>query len=319
MPVPEGDAAYHAAWAPAAYAHQAPARTLGTASRLIIGVFAAALLFVAAVAMTRDSRTIAGNAMEAPGAAAAVAKTRASSDGSSSKKVQKVHELGTNPLLGAGIRLTDVTCPLPALGRSDDELRAFYEAQISCLDDAWRPALHRVGEPTIKLLLQVKVSQTSRCGQAPDSQKALAYYCAGDSTIYAPSDWMLRAVSLNKGSHLATIAHEYGHHVQNESGILEAASSKMTSDDESSPDDLERVRRIELQANCFGALFVAAAAGRGDISASTANAAIADYGNTSDSDTHGSRKHQLSWAMAGFEKKTTAACDTWSVPTSEVT
>jgi hypothetical protein len=318
MPVSKEDAAYDAVWVPPAYAHQASAGTLSTLSRVIIAMFAVALLFVAAVVVTRDSRTITGNAMEAPGGAAA-AKARASSDGSTSEKIQKVYELGTNPLLSAGNRLTEVTCPLPVLGRSDDELRAFYEAQISCLDDAWQPVLQQVGEPTIKVLLQVKVPQTSHCGQAPDSQKALAYYCAGDSTIYAPSDWMLRAVSLNKGSHLATIAHEYGHHVQNESGILDAASSKMTSDDESSPDDLERVRRIELQANCFGALFIAAAAGRGDISASTANAAIADYGNTSDSDTHGSRKHQLSWARAGFEKKTTAACDTWSAPASEVT
>ncbi|MDT7728983.1 MAG: uncharacterized protein QOI21_5559 [Actinomycetota bacterium] len=293
-----------------------PSRQLGAASKVIIGLFSAAL-FVVAVLVVNSGRTISGHALEAPGAAAE-AKTK-QSEGSGSTRAEKVYELAQNPLLGAGVRLTDVTCALPALGRSDAELTAFYEAQITCLDEAWQPALRQVNEPTAKALLQVKIPQVSRCGDAPDSKKALAYYCPGDSTIYAPREWMLEAVGVNKGSHLATIAHEYGHHVQNESGILVAASNQMTTDDESSPDDQERVRRIELQANCFGALFISAAAGRGDISASTANAAIADYGNTSDSETHGSRKHQLSWAQAGFKGKLTAACDTWSVPASEVT
>jgi predicted metalloprotease len=308
---PPGDP-YRPAWMP-----ERPPSRLGTGSKVIIGLFAVALFFVAAVVVTPGARTIPGQALEAPGAAAEAKAQR--SEGAGSKKSEKVIELATNPLLGADVRLTDVTCELPELGRSDAELTAFYEAQISCLDNAWHPALQKVGEPTSKALLQVKIPQVSRCGDAPDSKKALAYYCPGDSTIYAPREWMLEAVGVNKGSHLATIAHEYGHHVQNESGILNAASQQMTSDDESSPEDLERVRRIELQANCFGALFIAASAGRGDISASTANAAIADYGNTSDSETHGSRKHQLSWARAGFEEKNTAACDTWSAPASEVT
>jgi predicted metalloprotease len=306
---------YRPVWAPPAYARQRSSRSLGAASRVMIGLFAAALVFVATGVVTDSYRMISGNALEAPGAAATV-KTK-SAEGSG--KAGKVYELSTNPLLGSSIQLTKVTCDLPALGRSDPELKAFYEAQISCLDAAWQPVLQQVNEPTSKALVAVKVPTVSRCGDAPDSEKALAYYCPGDSTIYAPSAWMLDAVGLNKGSHLATIAHEYGHHVQNESGMLNAASDQMTSDNETSVDDLERVRRIELQANCFGALFIAAAAGRGDISASSANAAIADYGNTSDSDTHGSRKHQLSWARAGFEKKNTAACDTWSASSADVT
>jgi predicted metalloprotease len=218
-----------------------------------------------------------------------------------------------------GVSLSEVTCALPSLGRSDGELTAFYQAQMKCLDAAWNPVLGRVNEPTFAAELQVKVPARSACGQAPDSRKAVAYYCPGDLMIYAPSEWMLNAVGLNKGSHLATIAHEYGHHVQNESGILDAANAQMTSEDQTVAADLERVRRIELQANCFGALFIASAAGRGAINAAAANAAIADYGNTSDSETHGSRKHQMSWARAGFESKTTAACNTWAASAADVT
>jgi predicted metalloprotease len=281
----------------------------------MIGLFSAALVFVSVGVVTGGTRMITGTALESPDAAAAAKTKTAEGLG----KTGKVYELGTNPLLGSSVQLAKVTCHLPALGRSDADLKAFYEAEVSCLDKAWQPVLQNAHEPVSPAKVAVEVPAVSRCGDAPDSKKALAYYCPGDSTIYAPSAWMLDAVGLNKGSHLATIAHEYGHHVQNESGILNAAADLMTSDDESSVDDLGRVRRIELQANCFGALFIAAAAGRGDISASAANAAIADYGNTSDSDSHGSRKHQLSWARAGFEKKNTAACDTWSASSSDVT
>jgi predicted metalloprotease len=296
------------------------ARPLGTAARVVIGLFAAALVIVTAVVVGGFSRTIAGYAVAAPGAASAMKKEGSGAPPTPDANLtQRVRELGSNPLLAEGVSLSKVTCALPALGRSDDELIAFYQAQIKCLDAAWNPVLGKVNEPTFAAELQVKVPAHSACGQAPDSRKAVAYYCAGDLTIYAPSQWMLNAVGLNKGSHLATIAHEYGHHVQNESGILDAANAQMTSEDQTVPADLERVRRIELQANCFGALFIASAAGRGAINASAANAAIADYGNTSDSETHGSRKHQLSWARVGFDSKTTAACNTWAASAADVT
>jgi hypothetical protein len=59
-------------------------------------------------------------------------------------------------------------------------------------------------------------------------------------------------------------------------------------------------------------------AGTGAISRSLANGAVADYGRANDSDTHGSRKHQLSWAKAGYDGKSTASCDTWSASADDV-
>jgi hypothetical protein len=307
-------------WAPPAYATQGPPSPLGTGSRVVIGLFSAVLMIAVTVVVSGGPKTITGHANAAPGVATAMrAESAPKPSAPGPDEVRRVRELATNPLLAEGVTLTGFTCALPALGRSDAALTAFYEAEIKCLDEAWNPVLAKVREPATPVAVQVEVPPRSACGQAPDSSKAMAYYCAGDLTIYAPSQWMLQSVGLYKGSHLATIAHEYGHHVQYESGILDAADAAMTTAEQTSPDDLERVRRIELQANCFGALFIASVAGRGAITASTANAAIADYGNTSDSDTHGSRKHQLSWARAGFEGRTTAACNTWAAPAADVT
>lgn len=252
-----------------------------------------------------------GRAFAAQGAPAG----RAPSGGS---EVKPVPELARNPLLDAGITPGPAKCALPDLGRAADQLKAYYDTLVGCLQQSWRPALEKANEPRLLAFVSVTLPEHSACGAAPTKNEAVAYYCGGDTTIYAPTDWMLSDAGLNKARHIATIAHEYGHHVQRESGILSAAADKMTSPDENSTADKEVVRRIELQANCFGALFLAAVAGSGSISRSLANAAVADYGRADDSDTHGSREHQLTWAKAGYDGKTTKACDTWSAPVAEV-
>lgn len=252
-----------------------------------------------------------GRAFAAPGVDAG----RSSSGGS---EVKPVPELARNPLLGAGITPGPATCALPDLGRAADQLKAYYSKLTDCLQESWRPALDKANEPRLLVFVSVTLPEHSACGEAPTENEAVAYYCGGDTTIYAPTDWMLSDAGLNKARHIATIAHEYGHHVQRESGILSAAADKMTSPDENSTADKEIVRRIELQANCFGALFLAAVAGSGSISRSLANAAVADYGRADNSDTHGSREHQLSWAKAGYDAKATSACNTWSAPVGEV-
>ena len=253
---------------------------------------------------------VAGHAVTAPGAEQAL--------GAAAKEPRAVRELANNPLLAAGIAPGTVACALPDLGRAPDQLLAYYRALTGCLEKSWHPALDKAGEPTLPVTVSVTLPAHSACGSAPTENEAVAYYCGGDTTIYAPADWMLNDAGLNRARHIATISHEYGHHVQRESGILAAATQKMSSSDEDSPADKELTRRIELQANCFGALFLAIAAGNGSISRSLANAAVADYGRTNDSDTHGSRKHQLSWAKAGYEGKTAKSCDTWSAPGSAV-
>lgn len=238
--------------------------------------------------------------------------------GGPDRKPRSVPELARNPLLADGISPGPVACELPDLGRAPEQLKAYYGALVGCLEQSWRPALDKANEPTLTATVSVTLSQHSACGAAPTENEAVAYYCGGDTTIYAPTDWMLADAGLNKARHIATIAHEYGHHVQRESGILAAAADKMTSPKEDTAADKEVVRRIELQANCFGALFLSAVAGSGSISRSLANAAVADYGRADDSDTHGSRRHQLSWAQAGYDGRTTKACDTWSAPVADV-
>ncbi|WP_410602227.1 neutral zinc metallopeptidase [Amycolatopsis sp. lyj-90] len=288
-------------------------RNTGTA---VIGLLVVAALTAAGMAMAGGPRKIDGQALPASGAFTSEgAKAPA---GTAKPAPKEVRELETNPLLAEGVVLGAVTCRLPAISRDPVKLETYYKTFASCLAEAWKPALDQANEPTLTATVQVTLPETSACGKVPSETEAVAYYCGGDTTIYAPTEWMLSDAGLERSRHLATMAHEYGHHVQRSSGILSAAAEKMSSPEEDSPADKELVRRIELQANCFGALAVAAAAGRGSISTSLAKAALDDYGNTDDSDTHGTRRNQLKWAKAGFSGKTTASCNTWAAPASEV-
>ncbi len=282
----------------------------------VVGVLLVAVLTTAGMAIAGGPRMIDGQALAVPGPRTSEgAKAPA---GTKKPAAKEVRELETNPLLAEGVTLGAVTCRLPPISRDPTKLETYYKTFASCLSDAWKPALEQANEPNLTATVQVTLPESSACGKAPSENEAVAYYCGGDTTIYAPTEWMLSDAGLERSRHLATMAHEYGHHVQRSSGILSAATEKMSSPDEDSPADKELVRRIELQANCFGALAIAAAAGRGSISNSLANAALADYGRTDDSDTHGSRRNQLKWAKAGFSGKATSSCNTWAAPTSEV-
>ncbi len=300
-------------YAPPLWAAAPPPRRRGLG--LAGGVLA--LVLTAAVIAATFPHEIAGHAVAAADEGSGLRAP--GSDGGSKRPAKAVEELSKNPLLAKGISPGPATCDMPVLSRAPDQLKAYYQALVGCLEDSWRPALAKANEPTLTATVSVTLPEHSACGAAPGKDEAVAYYCGGDTTIYAPTDWMLSDAGLNKARHIATIAHEYGHHVQRESGILAAAADKMTSANEDSAHDKELVRRIELQANCFGALFLSAVAGSGSISKSLANAAVADYGRANDSDTHGSRAHQLTWAKNGYDGKSTASCDTWSAPVADVT
>ncbi|WP_020657804.1 neutral zinc metallopeptidase [Amycolatopsis benzoatilytica] len=279
-----------------------PGRALGAVTA--VAVVASTLALMGAV-----PHEVAGHAMAASGSPAL-------SDRQAARPVRKT---SGNPLLAKDVSLAaPESCDLPELSRDGEQLKKFYTVLADCLKQSWQPALEKAGEPNLPVKISVTLPKTSACGNAPSRDQAVAYYCGGDETIYAPTDWMLSDAGLNRARHLATIAHEYGHHVQRESGILDAASAEMSSPEPASDKDKAVVRRIELQANCFGALFLAAAAGHGSISRATANAAVADYGRADDSGDHGTRENQLAWAKAGYSGAGPAACDTWSAPSDQV-
>ena len=263
--------------------------------------------------------TVAGSpvAAEAPQAAAPRTNPDPGSTASPTQPPKSVLETGTNPLLADGNGLAPVTCTLPAMSRDPEQLRAYYQAAIGCLDEAWRPVLEKVNEPFTTPRLEIKAGR-SLCGEAPSAEEATAYYCSGGKVIFMPTDRLLDQAGLSQAAHLAVLAHEYGHHVQALSGILIAAYEQGDKYDKDSPEKLELTRRAELQANCFSGMFIASITGRGSISTKLGRAAADSFKDTVADDTHGTVKHQVRWGKAGFDNNKTSACNTWTVPADEV-
>lgn len=225
-------------------------------------------------------------------------------------------ELASNPILKPGGKPPSTKCDLPDLETGAGELETYYRKGIACLDEAWRPVLTSVNLPFRSPGLNIADVPRTKCGFAPDKDEATAFYCARDKIIYMPRERLIRDAGDEMAYHLAVLAHEYGHHVQAQAGILRAVQDPEQAADED--EFLELSRRAELQANCFAGVFLAAIAGNGSVDEDLALASAESFNDTLNSDSHGRRKNQAAWAMAGFNGKSSASCNTWAAPSDEV-
>jgi uncharacterized protein len=163
------------------------------------------------------------------------------------------------------------------------------------------------------------------CGTA-DSQVG-PFYCPRDKLVYIDLGFFDELQSrFGVGSATFTqayvIAHEYGHHVQNQLGVLDNISG-----DRQGPESLSV--RSELQADCYAGVWAAHAVETGIVEQLTqadvndgldAAAAIGDdriqqttQGQVNpETWTHGSSEQRRRWFSQGYEQGRPAVCDTFS-------
>ncbi|MGW6444898.1 neutral zinc metallopeptidase [Lentzea sp. NPDC055074] len=286
---------------------------------LLAGVFVLVVAFVLGIGQLSRPRVVTGHAL-----AGSRPASTPQTEPSTPIRPRAVFRLADHPFLVKPASLTPVTCSLPPFGTDDAQLAAYYAAGVECLDAAWGPVLTSANLPFDKPALDASpVLKDGPCGEAPESDHAVAYYCGRNRTIYMPT----ARLRDNGGgdapaTHLATLSHEYGHHVQALTGLLRAADLKITDAGEKTPAGLEMSRRIELQANCFAGMFLSAAAGRGSLTAGLARQAQEDFQfaieEKPENNAHGSAKNQATWAGAGFKANSTDACNTFSAPAAQV-
>ena len=223
------------------------------------------------------------------------------------------------------------------------ETGADANADIECrmvgasasLEAYWEGAADEIGvryqAPAGGLVLFSDAAQTG-CGLASSSTGP--FYCPLDEAIYIDVTFFgaLQDRFGSRGGPLAemyVVAHEWGHHMQNLTGVLEE-----TRDGETGP--TSNTVRVELQADCYAGAWASAASTVTDDSgvaflepltdaqirdALSAAAAVGDdriqeaTGGQVDphSFTHGTSEQRQNWFLAGFNSGADA-CDTFSVP-----
>jgi uncharacterized protein len=165
----------------------------------------------------------------------------------------------------------------------------------------------------------------SGCGVA--SSQVGPFYCPQDRQVYIDLgffDELQARFGAGAGpfAQAYVLAHEYGHHVQNQLGVLDSIGG-----DRQGPES--RAVRSELQADCYAGVWAANAIGTGLLEELTqadinegldAASAIGDdriqeqtQGQVSpETWTHGSSEQRRRWFSRGYEEGRPAVCDTFA-------
>lgn len=216
--------------------------------------------------------------------------------------------------------------------KNQDENEARTASRVSHVlrstETYWGQFFQSHGETYNEPILVLYNGRTSSpCGAA--SGATGPFYCPGDKKVYldmAFFDEMERG--LGAGGDFAqayVIAHEIGHHIQDEVGILPQANRAMQRSGQSRGADSIQVR-LELQADCFAGMWAKGAVAdigaleQGDIEEAIGAAqAVGDdklqknaqgYA-VPDSFTHGTSEQRARWFNKGMQTGDINSCDTF--------
>ncbi len=217
---------------------------------------------------------------------------------------------------------TDVDCRIIATAES--------------LDVVWAEQMAQLGQQYEQPGLTIFSSQTqTSCGAATSAVGP--FYCPADTTAYFDSSFfdVLTDQFGSSGGPLAqeyVVAHEFGHHIQNQLGLLSASQ-----DDPQGPES--GAVRVELMADCFAGVWAHHAATSVDpesgvtflepltdqdiADALSAASAVGDdriqektQGRVNpEAWTHGSSQQRQQWFTRGYESGDPNSCDTFEAPT----
>ena len=204
----------------------------------------------------------------------------------------------------------------------------FVRHILGSTEDVWSASFQQMGKQYVdpKLVLFHGEVNTA-CGGA--SAAAGPFYCPGDKQVYLDLDFVQQlATQFHSDSDFArayVIAHEIGHHVQDQLGIMQMEDQLQQQGQPMKGADGLSVR-LELQADCFAGVWANHSQQQlqwlqaGDIE--SALGAASQIGDDTlekqaqgtvvpDSFTHGTSAQRVQWFKTGFQSGDINACDTF--------
>ena len=223
--------------------------------------------------------------------------------------------------------------PRSQTGAPTDEAGQFVAAVLGSTEDTWQEVFKQSGQTyrAPKLVLYAGRTNGGRCGTAQAQMGP--FYCPPERIVFLDTAFFKEIEQRFRGctgkackfSQAYVIAHEVGHHVQNQLGILDKAQSAQQAAGGRAQGNAIQVR-VELQADCFAGIWANLANKQynfldpGDVDAALQTAsAIGDdtlqrkaEGRVApDSFTHGSAEQRKRWFMTGFQQGKVSACNTF--------
>jgi predicted metalloprotease len=218
---------------------------------------------------------------------------------------------------------------IPAAQDPERNLKAFSTYVFSQTLDTWAQLFREQDESfeRAKVVLY-RDAVTTGCGDA--SSAVGPFYCPGDRRVYLDlsfySDMETKLGAPGDFAWAYVIAHEVGHHVQQQLGTSEEVS-RMQRDNPSDANALSV--RLELQADCYSGVWAHTVFAAGDLDKGDVREAIRASGAVGDdrlqrratgqvdpdSFTHGSSEQRTEWFNRGRASGEPADCDTFSAET----
>lgn len=200
---------------------------------------------------------------------------------------------------------------------SSANLLSYYRSTLTCLDRAWKGSWTKLRKAGVRFRAPKVVVHNGTSSSPCGTPGRLSFYCGRNKTIYMydaeivnpwnayPDDEYSHGLTRLAATH--TLAHEYGHHVQQLTGILRAIGARYKGRVE---------RRAELQASCLGNVWLSAQRDAYPI--------LADYAQRPELwryisvSNHGSTGNQAYWTERGYASSRPGECNTFKAPGSKV-
>lgn len=215
------------------------------------------------------------------------------------------------------------------LSAGEQEIGQFVSVVLADTEEIWSDVLAQQAgiqyqEPK---LVMFSGAVQSACGGASSAMGP--FYCPGDQRVYLDTDFFqVMQRQMGAGGDFAyayVIAHEIGHHVQNQIGILPRVNRLRAQVGQAEGNRLSVL--TELQADCFAGIWARHAGDRfgtierGDIDeAVNASRAVGDdilmekagRAPMPDSFTHGSAAERSEWLIRGMQSGQMSDCNTFA-------
>ena len=219
------------------------------------------------------------------------------------------------------------TASVPGSPNEDKEVQ-FVSFVLDDAQEFWKQQFQAAGKPYQRARLVLFRNQVqSGCGLA--SSATGPFYCPLDQKVYIDlgffNELNRRFKAPGDFAQAYVLAHEIGHHVQQQLGIEQAVRRQS----QQNPGDANALSvRLELQADCLAGVWARSTYDRGILESGdlqeglTAAAAVGDdriqqqaQGRIDpETFTHGTSAQREHWLQTGFDSGDLNACDTFSGP-----